>query len=351
MSQGFAVLNSQNLSCAAFMQQPAAWQAQVLGAICFSATPCEPAGNAPHIDIAMPVLDYMQATPVTSAHTAAMCEVWLSAAKLTSDQSGDIRYRHDDSLLFGVVQLDEQDAESALASPLQSTTERAYRQIFALLDALDFPFVYRFWNYMADINGHSDNLERYRQFNLGRQDAFMASKRDVAGNVPAACALGAANGPLSIAFLAGRMPALAIENPRQLSAYDYPQDYGPRSPIFSRASLIRMDTHAILFISGTASIVGHATVHPTDVQAQTRETLANIEAIVQAANRESRYASITLGNLFYRVYVRHAADLPAIQAVMQTQIGTSFDAVFLQADVCRQDLLVEIEASASVPTA
>jgi enamine deaminase RidA (YjgF/YER057c/UK114 family) len=344
MSTRVTALECQHLSFVHWAAQSADWNSRVLGAICFSAAPrTEAAGlklDAPMVCVPMAVLG--EAGPAETA-----CEVWLSGAAVQTGQHQAIRYRHDGNALFGVIQLDESAPDDRQASPLQHTTERAYRQIFELLDALGYPFVFRFWNYMADINTHSHGLERYRQFNLGRQQAFIANLRDVAGNVPAACALGASNGPLTIAFLAGQTPPLAIENPRQLSAYDYPQDYGPRSPTFSRASLVRVGTDELLFVSGTASIVGHVTQHPNDVAAQTRETLVNIEAIINAANHEAHAAGLTLPDLFYQVYVRHSADLAAIRAVMQAHIKAPFQAVFLQADVCRQDLLVEIEASAA----
>lgn len=202
---------------------------------------------------------------------------------------------------------------------------------------------------MADINGSSHGLERYRQFNLGRQNAFLACGREVMGNVPAACALGSAQGPLTIAFLVGRTPPLAIENPRQISAYQYPQRYGPRSPSFSRASLVRLGQDEVLFVSGTASIVGHETLHPADVVAQTRETLVNIKAVISEANRQASQPKFDLGSLFYRVYVRHVADMSAIRSEMERAIGAAFKVIFLQADICREDLLLEIEATAGHP--
>jgi hypothetical protein len=126
-----------------------------------------------------------------------------------------------------------------------------------------------------------------------------------------------------------------VENPRQVSAYEYPAQYGPK-PAFSRASILG-DT---LFISGTASIVGHETVHVDDVTGQTRETLANIEALVGEANRISGAGRFDMSTLAYKVYVRHATDLPLIQS----QLHTLTQVLYLQADICRQDLLVEIEA-------
>jgi enamine deaminase RidA (YjgF/YER057c/UK114 family) len=286
-----------------------------------------------------------------------ICEVWHGSGKVAQGQYGAIRYRHDDEVLFGVMELSETTFETgADKSPLQQATESAYRQVFELLDTLHYPYLFRFWNYIADINIHSFGLERYLQFNLGRQDAFLAHGRDVVGNVPAACALGfgqrrSAQGPLAIAFLAGRVAPLNIENPRQLSAYRYPQEYGPRSPTFSRASLVRLGHEEVLFISGTASIVGHATLHPADVAAQTRETMANIKAVLAEANCLASHPGFDLSTLHYKVYVRHPADLAQIRAELAHCVGDALKAVYLQADVCRQDLLLEIEATAVRPLA
>lgn len=103
-----------------------------------------------------------------------------------------------------------------------------------------------------------------------------------------------------------------------------------------------------LFISGTASIVGHRTIHAGDPAAQTRETLTNIEALVREANRVTGSEEFTLEALACKVYVRDPADLPVIQAELRAALGPSPRAVYLHADICRRDLAVEIEATAMV---
>lgn len=340
-------LQGASLSIAAFCQQPAQWKSSVLGTLCFSVDAIEVDVEVPCLRVPMQRLDAGNS----------ICEVWHGSGQLTQGRHGAIHYRHDDDVLFGVIVLPEPIA-GAGKTPLQQATELAYHQVFTLLDTLRYPYLFRVWNYIADINTHSFGLERYHQFNLGRQDAFLAHGREVVGNVPAACALGfgqkdSGQGPLTIAFLAGRVAPQNIENPRQISAYQYPQQYGPRSPTFSRASLVRLGQKKgqddVLFVSGTASIVGHATLHPTDVVAQTRETMANIKAVLAEANRLSGQPSFDLASLYYKVYVRHPADLAPIRAELERIVGSAPNAIYLQADVCRQDLLLEIEATAGHP--
>jgi len=99
-----------------------------------------------------------------------------------------------------------------------------------------------------------------------------------------------------------------------------------------------------LFISGTASIVGHETIHRGDVVAQTRETMINIGALLDEANRVVGAARYSLEGLRLKVYVRNPSDLAAIEATLSQLLISAADIVYLQADVCREDLLVEIEA-------
>lgn len=233
------------------------------------------------------------------------------------------------------------------ATSLQCATESAYRRIFALLDRQGYPHLWRVWNYLAAINAVRDGLERYRQFNVGRQEAFLAGGRLARGQVPAACALGTAHGPLTIAFMAGRTAPTPVENPRQISAYDYPADYGPRSPTFARATLAHLPGQELLFVSGTASIVGHQTMHVGDVDGQARETVANIVALLESANHKALSAPYTLAGLRYRAYLRRADDQARVQRILEELIGTGASVTYVQADICRPDLLIELEAMAS----
>lgn len=275
-----------------------------------------------------------------------MADVWQVDAPTHSGRTGCVRWRGNDHWLLGAIDLDEAVEQQGLAELAQ----RAYRDLFATLDEAALPHLLRIWNYLPQINADGGGLERYRQFNLGRQQAFMAADRAAFEGAPAACALGIQQGALSIRFLAGRTAPLPVENPRQVSAYRYPETYGPRAPTFSRAALADLGGGDIaLFISGTASIVGHETVHAGDVRAQTHETLRNLAAVLTAAGA-SCSAPFGLSSLDAVVYVRHASDVAVVREVIDAVLGASSHftarAVYLEADICRSDLLVEIEAHA-----
>jgi enamine deaminase RidA (YjgF/YER057c/UK114 family) len=321
-----------------------------------------PANDVPVVDIRTPVLGSTGARQPGAPQPGEVCEIWRTRQAVESGQRGRVRFRLGGEVLFGCISVAESELRQTdergetrkrweangrpqdETSSLHTATSEAYREIFATLDELGYPHLLRVWNYLPQINVDTHGMERYRQFNSARRSALVASGRDLTGNVPAACALGSVDGsPLVIYFLASRKAPIAIENPRQLSAYEYPPQYGPK-PAFSRASVLRETAGSILFISGTASIVGHQTVHAGDVAAQTRETLVNIEALLGEANRVSGAPRFGLDTLAYKVYVRNSADLPLIESQLHTALGREAQVVYLQADICRQDLLVEIEA-------
>jgi chorismate lyase / 3-hydroxybenzoate synthase len=270
-------------------------------------------------------------------------DLWTSDGPFTDGRTGRVRWRHNGRWLYGAIDLHE----GVDGAGLEALAHRAYTDIFATLRATGCTQLQRLWNYLPRINADGGGLERYRQFNTGRQVAFLQAQVAAFEGAPAACALGTHDGPFCVRFLAGTEPPVPVENPRQVSAYRYPSAYGPRAPTFSRAALVRLsERHTALLISGTASIVGHASVHPGDVVAQTHETLTNLRAVIDAAHQRTP-ARFALADMDCTIYVRHAADLPLIRQVFDAAVGPAShalrSAVALEGDICRSDLLVEIE--------
>jgi chorismate lyase/3-hydroxybenzoate synthase len=328
--------------------EAARWD-DVLGIATFNGTPALAAGAA-----GIPIAQVN--TPVLPGEMH-LYEVWSSGQPAESGHHSRVRFRRTEEMLFGCIAVAEKgraepQTQDAATLTLHEATAQAYAEICATLDTHSYPHLLRVWNYLPDINRDCQGTERYRQFNTARQQALRDSGRALAGSVPAASALGAASdSPLVVYFLAGRIAPVFVENPRQVSAYHYPRQYGTHSPVFSRAALLRQSASLTLFISGTASIVGHRSLHVGDTSAQTRETLTNIEALLSEANRLARGVHFDLDALAYKVYVRRPADLSLIQAQLASALGAQAQIVYLQADICRQDLLVEIEATGICPLA
>ncbi len=338
-------LHLEYLSSADLAVRTHAWWRDVLGVVGFASSP-----EATPVEV-----------PATASRTpplgasGALCEVWRVAPSAKAELAtgafdlGRIQYRCCDELLFGSMTIDEQDFDGSASAVLRRSTITAYEAIFGMLHETGHVHLLRIWNYLPEINRQVDGDERYRHFNSARQAAFRDSGREIVGTVPAASALGSpAGSPISIYFLASRRPPTMIENPRQISAYHYPVKFGAHSPIFSRACVLSESGGTNLFVSGTASIVGCETLHHGDVEAQTRESVANIRALLGEVNRTVG-GEYTLDDLKFKVYVRQPWDLRAVERTLTASLHASASIVYVQADVCREDLLVEIEAAGEAP--
>ena len=324
-------------------QRPAAWWQDVLALIHFNGD-----------EHSQPLLSASENIPVAQVRAPMLAgadgalEVWRLSGPMRSGQSGRITYRHNGRLLFASLSISEHefpsDSGADSARALRSATEAGYSELFSTIEALHFPHPLRIWNFLPAINGESEGGERYWHFNGARQDVFLGFKRCITGNVPAASAVGAAStAPLTIYCIASASAPISLENPRQRAAWAYPPQYGPKSPTFARACIEGDNAHT-LFISGTSSIVGHETAHAGDECEQTRETLRNISAMIGAANERIGAQRFNLTDLHYKVYVRHPAHLSNIERELRREIGERPAVMYLQADICRRELMVEIEA-------
>ena len=102
-------------------------------------------------------------------------------------------------------------------------------------------------------------------------------------------------------------------------------------------------------VSGTASIVNQQTVHPGDAARQTEQTIQNIAILIAPANFARHGlpgAGASLRDLAkLRVYVKRPEDYLVCREVVERMLP-GVPVLYLRADVCRPDLLVEIEAVA-----
>jgi len=258
-------------------------------------------------------------------------------AWLAGTAEGRLRYTERDGFLFvsAVVPPSVRYAEAVRA---------LYIELFALTKRAGYPTICRLWHYLGDINGPTaDGLEIYRDFCVGRALAF----EEVPAAMPPATAVGSAHEGVTVCLLATRTGRLTtIENPTQVPAYRYPAEHGPKPPSFARAGYLDRPEGGMLFLSGTASITGHRTAHPGDLDGQLDVTFSTIASVVHGRNlaRHGVRAHYGLGD-FDRVtaYVRHAADLAAVDAACRVAFGTRTVVRLHRADLCRSELLVEVE--------
>jgi chorismate lyase/3-hydroxybenzoate synthase len=264
------------------------------------------------------------------------------------------------------------DCASLDAATLERAVGDAYRAVAESLRASGHHPV-RFWNFVPGI--HADmggGLDRYMVFNAGRYAAFEEWFGQAAlftRTVPTASAVGIASGSLAIHALGGRDAGLPVENPRQVPAYRYSARYGPMPPCFARGTIVRglpadpddRADVARLLVGGTASIVGENSLHERDARQQALETFENLAELVAAARRQthgpgggegmgSHDAPRAAFDAFteLRVYIVRDADAPLLREMVIERFGRTARIEFAQADLCRRELLVEIEGLATL---
>ena len=271
----------------------------------------------------------------------ARIERWSTDTPVETGTFRDFGYAHDGDYLFASLVV-----PAERCGDVERLTRSSYLRLDHLIRSRGYPYWLRAWNYLVDITAGDGEAERYRRFNAGRYSAVGLSS-GVEQNLPAASALGSDTGGFVLCCLAGRKPGLQIENPRQLSASLYPPRYGMRSPMFARAALVPNGRGAQLLVSGTASIVGHESLHIGDPEAQLEETARNFEALVEAAMKVDaggpRASHVRLESL--KVYLRNSDDYARLIPRIRRLFAVGAEPLVLRADICRRELLVEIEGT------
>jgi chorismate lyase/3-hydroxybenzoate synthase len=268
-----------------------------------------------------------------------LAEVWTSTLPVTYHQAEGIHFAMNDEVLFGVLQLEESPG-----TPLDIVTYTGYRRLLVQTRALGYPHLLRVWNYFPSINLESNGLERYQRFCVGRHQALAENLPDFQRMLPAGTAVGTTSGPLQIYFLASTQPGTPVENPRQMNAYEYPRVYGPRSPAFARATLRPSISGSHLFIAGTASVVGHASQHVGMPYQQTLETLHNLNVMI---THTEQLHEVSRGKLhrqaLFKVYIRHPEHVSTVSDIVKQLLPVHTQVLYLQGEMCRSELLLEIE--------
>jgi chorismate lyase / 3-hydroxybenzoate synthase len=310
----------------------------VLGVVCLDTEAGDPTLDGGHPNLV-----------VHAAGTEEMTfrEVWSTGRPVRSGVRKGLCWGYDGEVLFVAGRIPPADRYT-------DATRTAYLAALELAGDLGCRHLVRMWNFVANINEtNADGLEVYRDFCRGRAEAF--DRSPFAVELPAATGVGARSGGIGFCLLAARaVDRVNIENARQLPAYRYPSRYGPRSPSFPRATALRTREGGAgrVFVSGTASIRGHETVHGDDVRRQCAETFANLAALLAPHNLarhgiEQGYDLADMTGL--KAYVRRGADVDLVRHLCAERFSPNAEIAFLNVDLCRSDLLVEVEGVVLVP--
>lgn len=211
----------------------------------------------------------------------------------------------------------------------------------------DISNIVRQWNYIEDILLVRGGEQNYQRFNNSRSKFY--SKTEWLNGYPAATGIGCNAGGVTVCLYAIKpikeVQIKSLQNPNQIDAHKYSEevlvgDNEKSSPKFERGKLILFPNNDDFLVSGTASIIGEEAVGDTDAIQQTLTTLGNIEKLVDSCQLSINVSSFS--NV--RIYIKNDRDYNAIKKICDTRFPNS-PIIYLQADICRAELLVEIEAN------
>lgn len=248
---------------------------------------------------------------------------------------------------------------------LQNQSETAFAQLEKILKSEDMNFsdIVRQWNYIENIVGTIEhgNLssQNYQIFNDVRSKFYNTCNFE--NGFPAATGIGVDFGGIVIDVIAAKFEnsknILPIKSPVQLDAHNYSTDvladnkimfdFCKTTPKFERAKVLRFTSDALIFVSGTAAITGQQSDVSHSIVAQTELTIENMFKLISVQNLQNYGVETSQDGIFQsiRVYVKFEKDMEKIKQICLCRFP-DVEVVFLIADVCRPELLVEIEGNA-----
>ncbi len=229
----------------------------------------------------------------------------------------------------------------------------AFSELTNIFDLFGFSInsIVRQWNYLEDILGFDGQEQRYQEFNNARTD-FYGNAFDKTG-YPSATGIGMNQGGIIIEFVAIQSDickSVPINNPSQIAAHTYSENVLAgegcvlkTTPKFERARYLELFEKKLILISGTASIVGEKTVGVGNPAEQTGVTINNIKQLYSKEVLD-KISDLPLNPKYghARVYLKDKKDFLVIKRTFRSHFG-NLPVVYIKADICRKDLLVEIE--------
>ena len=250
---------------------------------------------------------------------------------------------HDDSckrlFLGGIISKD-------LNQSIAAQSEEVFDTIEAIMEIESMPIysIVRQWNYIEKITEYNQERQNYQAFNDVR--SLFYDQTEWKNGFPAATGIGMDWGGVMIdlnATLAYNADTniTPIDNPLQVAAHAYSQVQllgkvderlsHKTTPKFERAKQVIQCGSGVLYVSGTAAIRGELSLQGVGIEEQTRITIENINVLTGKHPLE-----------IIRVYLKNTEELEAAETVI-SHLYPGVSAIYLQADVCREELLIEIE--------
>ena len=301
---------------------------------------------------------FPQSTPLVSYIAQKTASGTLTAeVTILEDKEAKVEYKGQ-YILLTKGDCREIISEGILPEDITASTFAQANSIFGTIAAIlkenDFTAnnIYRQWNYIQGITVLNDGSQNYQEFNDAR--SIFYSGCDWSNGYPAATGIGTSAGGVMIEFYAIKGEEVLnqpIDNPMQIAAHSYSQkvldgkvisELNERTtPKFERARILG----TTLYVSGTAAIKGEESNRSDSTIEQAMWTMEIMDNLISKENIPTG----NNGSLYdiLRLYVKREEEIPAVRAYMEEHYPT-VPKHYLVADICRPELLIEIEGVAHI---
>lgn len=307
-----------------------------------------------------PVFSYVSQAPLSG-------DLVLETTRLVINNDIKINYKKCDKINYITLSSGKEKAVFVGGLISKDITKLSIREqcneVFAKFDKilkkekLKRSDVVRQWNYIERITEYdNDDYQHYQCFNDARTHFYDGENWDK--GYPAATGIGTSFGGIVIDFdavLSSRVEVITLDNELQVPAHVYSQDVllgeedtilkEKSTPKFERGKTLACDKAAMSYISGTAAIRGEESLESMDILRQTIVTMENIDFLVSVNNLRKYGVKSPLSKPHYRtlrVYLKNGSDLYKVQQYLNDKYPEA-SKCYLLADVCRDELLIEIE--------
>lgn len=311
----------------------------------------------------VPLVSYVAQHPTQQELALEVQMVGRDFAKtLEYKQFGGVNYivseRADAKLLYTEGIVSGLESEDSIQTQSINVL-RLLEQIMAM-EGMPLSGIIRQWNYIERITAMDGDTQHYQAFNDARSHLY--AKSEWPNGYPAATGIGTDFGGIMVEVDAQRSTletrhTIAIDNPLQVAAHNYSQQvllgqpdavfHRRTTPKFERAKAIVEYDCAKIYISGTAAIRGEESLSGVGIEQQTIATLENIEYLISKKNL-ARYHAFVRNEpevQIFRVYLKFEHDMPVAKAIIE-QRYPYLPTLYVLTDVCREELLIEIEGVA-----
>lgn len=292
-----------------------------------------------------PVLSYVSQPPL---HGGLILEVHSYKA----DPDDHITYRRQNG--FPYVLLENKEGRFLFAGGfhgdvinfgIEQQSVEVFRMMTALLKREGFPInsIVRQWNYIEQITSFEGVNQHYQMFNNIRSDFY--NRTEWNNGYPAATGIGANLGGVLVdldaaVFSSPACYATPIDNKLQVAAHAYSENVlmvasqKKTTPKFERAKSMTFGDRKVIYISGTAAIRGEESLIGVGLGRQLHITMENIAELIGNARLK-----------MLRVYLKEKSFYEEARRLMDGY-HLNIPISYMWADVCRDELLIEIEGIA-----